>query len=98
MHFDIADELEESGPWQPLESVLSVWIEMTHRGKAVALHDDVCKASYDNSDWQRDANGAWQEIKGPQRDPLTCAIRLGQAPPWTIVPRTKQDLTECLEI
>jgi hypothetical protein len=98
MHFDIADELEESGPWQPLESVLSVWIEMTHRGKAVALHDDVCKASYDNSDWQRDANGAWQEIKGPQRDPLTCAIRLGQAPPWTIVPWTKQNLTECLEI
>jgi hypothetical protein len=98
MHFDIADELEESGPWQPLESILSVWIDMIQRGKAVALHDDVCKASYDNSDYQQDSDGAWQEIKGPQRDHLTGAIRIGQAPPWTIVPWTQQDLTECLEI
>jgi hypothetical protein len=98
MHFDIADDLEESGPWQPLESILSVWIEMIQREKAVALHDDVCKASYDTLDYQQDANGAWQEIKGPQRDPLTGAIRIGQAPPWTIVPWTQQDLTECLEI
>jgi hypothetical protein len=98
MHFDIADELEESSPWQPLESILSVWIEMIQRGKAVALHDHVCKASYDNSDYQQDADGVWQEIKGPQRDPTTGAIRIGQAPPWTIAPWTKQDLTECLEI
>ena len=47
MHFDISDELEEFNPWQPLESILTVWIEMIQRGKAVALHDDVCKASYD---------------------------------------------------
>jgi hypothetical protein len=98
MHFDIADELEESSPWQPLESILSVWIEMIQGGNAVALHDDVCKASYGNSDYQQDADGVWQEIKGPQRDPTTGAIRIGQAPPWTIVPWTKQDLTECLEI
>lgn len=98
MHFDITDDLEESHPWQPLESILSVWIEMIQRGKALALHDDVCKAGYDASDWQQDANGAWQEIKGPQRDPTTGAIRIGQAPPWTIVPWTKQDLTECLEV
>jgi len=28
MHFDISDEMEESNPWQPLESILSVWIGM----------------------------------------------------------------------
>jgi hypothetical protein len=98
MHFDITDDLEESQPWQPLESILSVWIEMIHRGKAVALPDNVCKASYDQFDWQQDANGEWQGIKGPQRDPTTGAIRIGQAPPWTIVPWTQQDLTECLQI
>jgi hypothetical protein len=98
MHFDLTDELNESQPWQPLESILSVWIEMIQRGKAVALPDDVCKASYGESDWQQDANGIWQEIRGPQRDPTTGAIRIGQASPWTIVPWTKQDLTECLEI
>lgn len=97
MHFDICDEMDESNPWQPLESVLSVWIGMIQRGKVVALHDDVCKASYDASEWAQDANGLWYEIKGPQRDPTTGAIRIGQAPPWTIVPWTKQDLTECLE-
>lgn len=98
VHFDIGDELEESNPWQPLESILSVWIEMIQRGKAVALHDSVCKASYDQSDFQQDANGAWQEVKGPQRHPTTGSIRIGQAPPWTIVPWTKQDLTECLDL
>ena len=97
MHFDISDELEESNPWQPLESILTVWIEMIQRGKAVALHDDVCKASYDQSDWPLDANGLRYEVKGPQRDPTTGAIRIGQAPPWTIVPWAKQDLAECLE-
>lgn len=96
MHFDIADELNESSPWQPLESILSVWIEMIQCGKAVALHDDECKAGYDDSDWRLDANGNFYEVKGPQRDPNTGAIRIGQAPPWTIVPWTGQDLTECL--
>jgi hypothetical protein len=98
MHFDITDELDKSQPWQPLESILSVWIEMIQRGKAIALPGDVCKASYGESDWQQDTNGIWQETKGPQRDPTTGAIRIGKAPPWTIVPWTKQDLTGCLEI
>jgi hypothetical protein len=98
MHFDVGDELEETNPWQPLETILSVWIEMIQRGKAIALHDDVCKASYDQVDYQQDANGDWQEIKGPQRDPNTGAIRIGQAPPWTIIPWAKQDLTDCLEL
>lgn len=98
MHFDITDELQESQPWQPLEDILSVWIEMIQRGKVVALPDGVCKASYDESDYQQDSTGVWQEIKGPQRDPSTGAVRIGQAPPWTIVPWTEQDLTECLEI
>ena len=97
MHFDICDELGETNPWQPLESILTVWIEMIQRGKAVALHHDECKASYDESDWPLGANGQRYEVKGPQRDPATGAIRIGQAPPWTIVPWAKQDLIECLE-
>lgn len=97
MHFDISDDLQDFSPWQPLESILSVWIEMIQREKAIALRDDVCKASYDQSDWPLDANGLLYEIKGPQRDPTTGAIRIGQAQPWTIVPWAKQDLSECLE-
>lgn len=98
MQFDITDDLEESQPCQPLESILSVCVETIHRVKAVALHDNVCKASYDDSNFQQDANGVWGEIEGPQRDPTTGAIRIGQAPPWTIMPWTKQDLTECLNL
>lgn len=98
MQFNITDDLEESQPWQPLESILSVWAEMIHRVKAVALHDNVCKASYDDSNFQQDANGVWGEIEGQQRDPTTGAIRIGQAPPWTIMPWTKQDLTEFLNL
>lgn len=98
MHFDIGDELEETGPWQPLESILSVWIEMIQRGKAIALHDDVCEATYGQMEWRLDANGNICEIKGPRRDPATGAIRIGHIPPWTIVPWTKQDLADCLEL
>lgn len=96
MHFDIGDELNETGPWQPLESILSVWIEIIQRGKAVALHNGVCRATYGQSEWLLDANGNFYEVKGPERHPNTGAIRIGQAPPWTIVPWTDQDLTECL--
>ena len=85
MHFDVTDDLNESQPWQPLESILSVWIEMILRGKAIALPDDVCKAGYGESDWQQIANGIWQEIKGPQRDPTTGAIRIGQARPCNAI-------------
>ena len=32
---------EKPLPWQPLESVLSVYLDMIERGKAVALHKSV---------------------------------------------------------
>ncbi|KAK5123118.1 hypothetical protein LTR85_003316 [Meristemomyces frigidus] len=91
---DIADELEADQPWQKLESILIVWIEMIQRQKIVALPDAVGKTSYEGI-----AGGGVRRIEGPERDPVTGAKRFDhQAEPWTIVPWAPQDLEECLEL
>jgi hypothetical protein len=72
MHFDTTDQLNESQSQQSLQSVMSVWIKMIQRGKAVALPDDVCKISYDDSDWQQDVNGRGRRSKTTARPFYTC--------------------------
>jgi len=94
MHFDIMDELTPEQPWQPLESILTVWIEMIQRKKIVALPDKVGKQTYENLD-----DGSVRVIEGPERDPATGAKRLdGATSPWTIVPYALKDLEETLEV
>ncbi|KAK5701319.1 hypothetical protein LTR17_022691 [Elasticomyces elasticus] len=94
MHFDITDELDPEQPWQPLESILTAWIEMIQRCKVVALPDDVGTTTNAIAE-----GGGILEIPGPRQDPLTGAKRRDfQMKPWTIVPWTPKDLEESVEL
>ncbi|KAK5130470.1 hypothetical protein LTR08_001992 [Meristemomyces frigidus] len=90
IHFDITDDLllYPEQPWQKLESVLSVWIEMIQREKVVALHDDVDR----DQGWPHDA----------ERDlamKLNRHYRLeGEQTPWTMAPWSAIDLEQTLEV
>lgn len=92
MHLDIQDELDPEQPWQYLESILSVWIEMIQRQKVAAISNDVGSERYEQHEQ------GWLVFYGPDRDPLTGLQRLTHdAEPWTIVPWTAKDLEEALE-
>ncbi|KAI6899351.1 hypothetical protein KC318_g9499 [Hortaea werneckii] len=92
MHLDIQDELDVDGPWQYLESILSVWIEMIQRQKVAAISNEVGSERYEQHEQ------GWLVFHGPDRDPLTGLQRLTHdAEPWTIVPWTAKDLEEALE-
>ncbi|KAI7487589.1 hypothetical protein KC351_g2552 [Hortaea werneckii] len=92
MHLDIQDELDPDQPWQYLESILSVWIEMTQRQKVAAISNEVGSERYEQHEQ------GWLVFRGPERDPLTGLQRLTHdAEPWTIVPWTAKDLEEALE-
>ncbi|KAK4543619.1 hypothetical protein LTR36_005264 [Oleoguttula mirabilis] len=94
MHFDVTDELTPEQPWQKLESILTVWIEMIRRQKVVALPANVGTTSHENA-----AGGGVRVIEGPKWDPATGAKRLDPAmEPWTMVPWAKKDLEESLEV
>ncbi|KAI6875989.1 hypothetical protein KC338_g619 [Hortaea werneckii] len=92
MHLDIQDELDPDQPWQYLESILSVWIEMIQRQKVAAISNEVGSERYEQHEQ------GWLVFHGPDRDPLTGLERLTHdAEPWTIVPWTAKDLEEALE-
>jgi hypothetical protein len=92
---------ENTLPWQPLESILSVWLEIIERGKAVALHKSVKEVPqiFENAQ----ADGSVAKLYAfpppqPQRDPATGAKRTGTwYGPWVVVPYTAKDLQDTLE-
>jgi hypothetical protein len=92
---------EKPLPWQPLESVLSVYLDMIERGKAVALHKSVQAVPPIFQVAQSD--GSLSKIYAfppaqPQRDPATGAKRTGEVyNPWVIVPFTAKDLQDTLD-
>lgn len=92
---------EKPLPWQPLESVLSVYLDMIERGKAVALHKSVGEVPPIFQVAQ--ADGSLSEIYAfppaqPRRDPATGAKRTGRFyNPWVIVPYTAKDLQDALD-
>ncbi|KAK6434361.1 hypothetical protein LTR95_009459 [Oleoguttula sp. CCFEE 5521] len=94
MHFDMCYYLEPylASPWQPLESILSVWIEMILCQKVVAIPDLV------GTEWREiGSDGQWHPRGGPQEDPKTGAKRwYGGSDPWTIQSFTTEDLTRTL--
>jgi hypothetical protein len=92
---------EKPLPWQPLESVLSVYLDMIERGKAVALHTSVQKVppifQVAQSDGSLSRIYAFPPTQ-PQRDPATGAKRTGEVyEPWAIVPYTAKDLQDTLD-
>ncbi|KAK3645766.1 hypothetical protein LTR56_008953 [Elasticomyces elasticus] len=94
LHLNMTDDLTPEQLWQPLECILTVWIEMVQRQKVVAILANVVKTSYEKTE-----GGEFRRIEGPPRDPATGAKRNGSAAePWTIVPWASQDLEECLEL
>jgi hypothetical protein len=81
-------------PWQKLECILTVWIEMIQRRKIVALPDNVGKTTHEFL-----ATGGVHEIRGPERDLVTGARRFEHgAEPWTIQPWAPKDLEESLKV
>ena len=71
---------DRSLPWQPLESILSAYIDMVEAEKAIALHDTVGQA----------AEGPETEIK-MGNDRVQYKSR-----PWVLQAYTKGDLEACL--
>lgn len=94
MHFDITDDLKPDQPWQRLETILTIWIEMIQCQKVVALPDTVGRDAFEEH-----PEGGIPFIPGLERDPETGAKRLEDAPyPWTTVPWTSQDLEGSLRL
>jgi len=94
MHFDLTDDLSLEQPWQKLECIFTVWIEMIQRQKVVALHDDIGRIDYVTAE-----DGNLRKIEGPERDPATGAKRHQDGnEPWTMVPWAAKDLEETLEL
>jgi hypothetical protein len=83
-----------------LETVLSVYIDMIARGKAVALHKTV--VGYDHIFFPHPDDGSLvhadlHPAPPPRADPATGAQRgLHTYNPWTLVPYTTRDLEETL--
>ncbi|KAI6889755.1 hypothetical protein KC360_g32 [Hortaea werneckii] len=93
LHLDIQDELDVDQPWQYLESILSVWIEMIQRQKVAAISNEAGSERFEQHEQ------GWLVFHGPDRDPLTGLQRYTQdTEPWTIVPWTAKDLEEALEV
>ncbi|KAI7287078.1 hypothetical protein KC345_g747 [Hortaea werneckii] len=75
MHFDITDDLGPDQPWQRLESILTVWIEMIQFQEVVALPDTVGRVAFEEH-----PEGGLCLISGLERDPETGAKRLEDDP------------------
>jgi hypothetical protein len=91
---------EASPAWQPLETVLSVYIDMIVRRKVVALHKTVVRPNdvfFLHPENGRIVHADLHPAPPPRADPATGAKRsLHTYNPWTLVPCTTQDVEEAL--
>ncbi|KAK3677493.1 hypothetical protein LTR78_002343 [Recurvomyces mirabilis] len=88
-------------PWQPLETVLSVYIDMIERRKVVALHKSVCEPPMQFAVPQPDGSIKMVGMPAPegivQEDPVTGLRRVGEVfNPWKMQSYTKRDVDETL--
>ena len=90
-----------SPAWQPLETVLSVYIDMIERGKAVALHKDIVRP--DELFFRHPDNDQFVHFEDhpnppPRADLATGATRqnVHTYDQWTMVPHAKQDVEDAL--
>ncbi|KAF2141917.1 uncharacterized protein K452DRAFT_332619 [Aplosporella prunicola CBS 121167] len=87
MNFSMEDisgpEVDSANGWMKLECVLSIYIDMIERGKAVALSKQMI---LDRED-------------APEIDPVTGTFRLGHIfKPWTMVPYSSLDIEDTITI
>jgi len=74
-------------PWQPLENILSAYVDMIEAEKAIALHDNV----YNNKDIASKSD--------PKTNIGISKHRMQyQTRPWILQPYTIGDLRSCLEV
>ena len=88
-------------PWQKLESILSMYIDMIEGGKAVALHQSIGRPAKTETIQQEDGSEVTREVEpaGSPVDPYTGAHRTRyNTQPWTLQAYTRDDLTSCLDI
>lgn len=89
-----------SPAWQPLETVLSVDIDMIARGKAVALRKTVVGPDHIFFPHPDDGSIVHADLRPaslPRADPATGAKRgMHTYNPWTLVPYTTRDSEETL--
>lgn len=90
-------------PWQRLETVLSVYIDMIESEKVVCIHNDVEKlGDFKLTDLGGDAGQQWRSTQDRPdaifTDPVTEVKRNGDVMfgPWIVQPYTKGVLGECL--
>lgn len=90
-----------SPAWQPLETILSVYIDMIERRKAVALHKSIVDSDKDFFPHPDDGSMVPVELHPnppPREDAETGAKRgLHCYNPWTLVPYAQRDLEETLD-
>lgn len=88
-------------PWQSLESILSIYIDMIEGNKAVALHQSIGRHAKTEAIEQPDGSIVETEIEpaGPAADPATGARPSRyNTHPWVLRSYTVEDLNSCLGI
>jgi hypothetical protein len=95
---------DDNLPWQKLESVLTVYIEMIETAKVIAFHKDlefVDDVAYYNAP-DPALSGFYRACDRPNAlivDPATGhAKKKGAVDPWVCMPSTEKDLNDTLEI
>ncbi|KAF2223005.1 hypothetical protein BDZ85DRAFT_282043 [Elsinoe ampelina] len=96
------DEDDTSHLWHPLETVLTLFIELIEREKFVVLHHTVKRAPTGfGPTTLPDGSREWVSnppAEQPQQDPVSGARRHDETQePWTVQPFTKQDLALTLD-
>jgi hypothetical protein len=90
-------------PWQRLETVLSVYIDMIESGKVVCIHKDVEKPGYYKLREVGEQGQQWVSTHDRPdallADPSTGVARNDDAMfgPWIVQPYTKKLLDQCLQ-
>ncbi|KAK4552978.1 hypothetical protein LTR86_009902 [Recurvomyces mirabilis] len=101
--FDLPGDIQYGRrlPWQPLETVLSVYIDMIERRKVVALHKNVCEPLMQFAVPLPDGSINMVGIPAPEgsvpQDRATGLRRIGEVyNPWKMQPYTQRDVEETL--
>ena len=98
------DSTDDDLPWQKLESILTVYIEMIETGKIVAFHKDLEFA--DDVAFYNTPDSALSGLRHARDrpnamivDPATGhAKKRGAVDPWVCMPSTEKDLNDTLEM
>ncbi|KAK4553646.1 hypothetical protein LTR86_009144 [Recurvomyces mirabilis] len=98
-HFDITDDLklEPEQPWQPLETILTFWIDLIRREKVIVLSPELAEPRIEWRPIPGTQSEGMQEL--PQHHPVTGGVlKLDDHAPWVMQPWSQLDLAETLSV